>query len=119
MKNRADKLEINVTNTNDVVKLIGQPHSKSIDDDKEWIYIERIFTKGEYHKLGKNILKTNNVLILNFNKYGVLTKKNILNIKNKNKLAFSKKETKNQLTKKSFVEKILTSIKQKMYSNKN
>ena len=40
------------------------------------MYIERVLTKGEYLKLGQNILKTNNILILNFDKYGVL-KKNI------------------------------------------
>ena len=40
-----------------------------------WIYIERIFTKGKYHKLGQNILKENNVLVLTFDKYGVLKKK--------------------------------------------
>ena len=75
LENRAKKLEINVSNTNDVIKIIGQPHSKSINNDKEWIYIERILTKGEYHKLGQNVLKTNNILILNFDKYGVLKKK--------------------------------------------
>ena len=34
------------------------------------------------------------------------------------KLKFSKKETESQLTKKSFVEKFLQSVKQKMYSGK-
>ena len=32
--------------------------SKSIDNENEWIYIERVLVKGEYHKLGRNILKS-------------------------------------------------------------
>ena len=118
LENRSNKLITNKTNKNDVIKIIGEPHSKSIDNDNEWIYIERILTKGEYHKLGQNILKENNILILNFNKYGILVDKKLLSKKDKNKLTFSKKKTENKLSQKSFVEKFLTSIRNKMYKNK-
>ena len=80
--------------------------------------MERILTKGKYHKLGKHVLKTNNVLVLQFDKYGVLQIKEILTKDDLKKLSFSKKSTKNELTKKSFVEKFLSSIKQKMYGNR-
>ena len=33
LENRANKLKINETNKNDVIKLIGIPHSKSINND--------------------------------------------------------------------------------------
>ena len=118
LENRSNKLITNKTNKNDVIKIIGEPHSRSIDNDNEWIYIERILTKGEYHKLGQNILKENNILILNFNKYGILVDKKLLSKKDKNKLTFSKKKTENKLSQKSFVEKFLTSIRNKMYKNK-
>ena len=118
LKNRADKLTIDVSNQNDVLKIIGQPHSKSITDDNEWVYIERILTKGAYHKLGQNVLKSNNVLILKFDKYGILKNKKLLNKNDKKKVKFVKKETKNELTKKSFIEKVLSSVKEKMYSNR-
>jgi len=118
LKNRMEKLEVNVSNTNDVLKDIGEPHSKSINDDTEWIYVERILTKGDYYRLGQNVLKANNVLILKFDKYGILRNKKLLNKDDKNKIQFSKKETKNKLTKKSFVEKFLSSIKTNMYGNK-
>ena len=97
---------------------MGVPHSTSIDDENEWIYIERILTKGEFHKLGQTILKTNNVLVLNFDKYGVLKNKRLLSKDDKNELAFSEKKTNNNLTQKSFVEKFLSSVKSKMYGNK-
>ena len=115
LQNRSDKLVINSTNKNDVLKIIGQPHSKSIKDENEWIYIERTLTKGEYLKLGKNVLKTNNVLILNFDKYGVLKSKEILDKNDKRKIEFTKKTTKNELSQKSFVERFLSSVKSKMY----
>ena len=78
LKNRADKLTVNVSNKNDVLSIIGNPHSKSISNDDDWIYIERVLTKGEFLKLGQNVLKTNNVLVLSFDKYGVLKDKYLI-----------------------------------------
>tara|TARA_B100001248_G_scaffold201045_1_gene155257 strand:- start:6192 stop:6659 length:468 start_codon:yes stop_codon:yes gene_type:complete len=118
LKNRSEKLELNKSNKNDVIRIIGQPHTKSINNNNDWIYIERVLTKGEYHKLGQNILKSNNVLVLSFNKYGILEKKIFLDKNDKKRLKFSNRETQNELTQKSFVEKFLTSIREKMYRNK-
>ena len=118
LKNRSEKLVVDVTNTNDTLRIIGQPHSKSINNDYEWFYIERTFTKGEFHKLGQHILKDNNVLFLSFDKYGILKKKVFLNKNDKKKVAFSKDATTNELSKKSFVQKFLQSIKTKMYGAK-
>ena len=118
LDNRANKLTIQKTNINDVIKILGQPHSKSISDEKTWIYIERVLTKGEYHQLGKNILKSNNVLIIEFDKYGILQTKNLLDKEDIKKINFSNEETKNEITQKSFVEKFLTSVRNKMYGNR-
>ncbi len=118
LKNRSEKLIVNKSNKNDVIKIIGQPHSKSINNKNEWFFIERTLTKGEYHKLGKNVLKANNILVLNFNKYGILEKKTFLEKEDKNELKFSKKVTSNEITKKSFVERFLSSIKTKMYGQR-
>ncbi len=118
LKNRSDKLVINNSNKNDVLKVIGQPHSKSIDNDEIWLYFERTLSKGQYHKLGQNILKTNNVLVLKFNKYGILEQKKFFNKENKKDLKFTENITENDLSRKSFVQTFLQSIKQKMYGNK-
>lgn len=115
LKNRSDKLTINKSNKNDVINIIGNPHSKSVSNDNKWIYIERVLTKGEFHKLGQNILKTNNVLILGFDKYGILKEKNFLDKNSKNNLKFSENSTTNDISQKSFVEKFLQSLKSKMY----
>ena len=119
LENRSNKLVINQSNQNDVLKIFGQPHTKSIDSKDKWIYIERVLTKGKYHKLGKNVLKSNNVLVLKFDKYGILKEKIILDKFDKNSLVFSENTTQNQMSQKSFVEKFLSSIREKMYGNRN
>ena len=118
LENRSNKLIVNKTNKNDVIDIIGQPHSKSFNNEDIWIYIERTLSKGKYHKLGQHTLKTNNVLVLDFDKYGVLKEKKFYNKEDISKISFSKKKTENELAKKSFVENFLQSIKQKMYGNR-
>ena len=115
LENRSNKLTVNKSNKNDVLQIFGQPHTKTFNEDDTWIYIERILGKGKYHKLGQHKLKTNNTLILNFDKYGVLMSKNFYDKNNINKIEFSKRETENNLSKKSFVETFLNSVKKKMY----
>jgi len=118
LENRSDKLTLKESNKNDVIKVLGQPHSVSIDDENLWLYLERSLSKGKYHKLGRHILKENNVLVLTFDKYDVLKSKDFYNKDNIKKVSFSKDKTTNELSKRSFVEKFLSSIKQKMYGNK-
>ena len=118
LSKRSDLISINKTNKNDVIKLIGSPHTVSIDDKDEWIYFERVLTKGEFHKLGQNILKENNILFLKFNKFGVVEDKKLIGKDAKNKLSFSKDETENILTQKSYVQKFLSSLRNKMNGKK-
>ncbi len=115
LENRANKLIIKKTNTNDVVKIIGEPHIKSISNNNEWIYIERVLTKGKFIKLGQNILKENNILVLSFDKFGILNDKVFLDKTSKKKLKFSEDVTENSLSDRSFVEKFLESLRKKMY----
>ena len=117
LENRSQKLVLNQSNKNDVIRIMGRPHIKEDEINQSWIYLERILSKGKYHKLGRHILKENNVLVLNFDKYGVLKNKQFLKKEDLKKLEFSQKITENELTQKSFVQKFLQSIKQKMYSN--
>ena len=117
LENRSNKLIINNSNKNDIINIMGLPQIKSEIDDS-WIYLERTLTKGKFHKFGKHVLKDNNVLVLNFDKYGVLTNKNLLNKGDLNNIDFSKQTTKNVFSEKSFVQSFLESIKQKMYGNR-
>ena len=118
LENRSAKLKVDVSNQNDVIKSIGHPHSKSINDENEWFFVERTLTKGEFHKLGKNILKESNILILKFDKYGILKEQKLLTKDDIKKLAFSDKETSNELSQKSFIQNFLTSLRDKMYKKR-
>ena len=75
LENRAKKLIINKSNKNDVIKIVGNPQIKDEMDDNNWIYLERVLSKGKYHELGRHNLKKNNVLMLKFDKYGILKDK--------------------------------------------
>ena len=119
LENRSKKLQINDSNKNDVIRIFGQPQIKDEIDQNTWIYIERILSKGKFHKLGRHVLEENNVLVLQFNKYGVLNNLEFFNKENMNDVSFSKMETTNELSKESFVESFLQSIKQKMYRRRN
>ena len=118
LENRANKLEVNKSNKNDAINILGSPHTKSFDKENDWIYFERVFVKGKYHNLGKNILQSNNILYLEFNKYGILVSKNFFNKDDIQKMSFSEKITQNDLSKKSIVESFFSSLKAKMYGKK-
>ena len=118
LENRANKLILDKSNKNDVIRIIGQPHSKSINSENIWIYLERTLTKGKYYKLGRHVLKTNNTLVLTFNKYGVLKSKKFYDRNDLNKIAFNQNKTENKLSEKSFIESFLSSIKEKMYGRR-
>ena len=118
LENRYNILVVNENNTNDVIKIVGNPHTKSISNENTWIYIERTLTKGKYYKLGQNVIKTNNVMVLTFDKYGVLKEKDFYDKKSIADIKFTKEVTENNLSDKSFVEEFLQSIRSKMYGGK-
>ena len=72
---REKLIVVNKSNKNDTIKVLGQPSTKGMTDNNLWIYIERTKTRGAILKFGKSYLKKNNVLVLEFNKYGVLSNK--------------------------------------------
>ena len=118
LEKREKLIFVNKTNKNDTIKLFGQPSTKGMTDDNLWIYIERTRTRGKLLKLGRNYLKKNNVLVLEFNKYGVLEKKQFYNKEKMNKIAFAKDITENEIRKENFIYSFLSSIRQKMQSKR-
>ena len=106
------------SNKNDTIKVLGQPATKGMTNDNLWIYIERTKTRGKLLKLGKNYLEKNNVLVLEFDKYGVLDKKEFYDKEKMRKLKFTKNVTSNDLRKENFVYSFLSSIRQKMQTKK-
>ena len=117
LQNRTILLKVESSNRNDVIKILGKPHSKSLHEPNTWIYIERTRTRGKLLKLGRNVLLNNNVLVLKFDKYGILEEKLFYDKKEMNKYKFAKAETKNTVRRGSFVQSFVNSLRQKMRTN--
>ncbi len=117
LKNRAVLLKVESSNRNDAIKILGKPHSKSIHEENTWIYIERTRTRGKLLKLGRNVLLNNNVLVLKFDKYGILEEKLFYDKKEMNEYKFAKAETKNIVRRGSFIQSFVSSLRQKMRTN--
>ena len=111
---REKLIVVNKSNKNDTIKILGHPATKGMTDDNLWIYIERTKTRGTLLKFGRSYLKKNNVLILEFNKYGVLNKKEFYDKENMKKINFAKAITENDVRKENFIYSFLSSIRQKM-----
>ena len=111
---KQNQLDLNTTNKNDVLKLLGPPSTKSTFDNDLWIYIERRTSKSSVFKLGKSKMLANNVLLLEINNRGLLVKKDFFDINNMESLEFSKETTKLGYSKKSFVYDFLSSMRQKL-----
>ena len=118
LEKREKLVVINESNKNDVIKVFGQPATKGMLDDNLWIYVERTLTRGKVLKLGRNYLDKNNVLVLEFNKLGILTEKKFYDKENMEKVKFAKKITENELKKENFIYSFLSSIRQKMETKK-
>tara|TARA_B100001057_G_scaffold498126_1_gene604202 strand:+ start:1403 stop:1879 length:477 start_codon:yes stop_codon:yes gene_type:complete len=118
LKNRSEKISINKSNKNDVINILGNPHTKSIDDENLWFYFDRKISSGKLVKFGDMNLLENNVLILNFDKYGIVIKKEFFNKEDMKKIEYSEMKTNNPVTQESFVSSFLQSVRQKMYGKK-
>ena len=117
--NKREKLIIvNETNKNDTIAILGQPSTKGMVDDNLWIYIERTITRGKLLKLGRNYIKKNNVLIIEFDKYGIAQRKEFYNKEDMNEIAFAKDITTNEIRKENFIHSFLSSVRQKMLTKR-
>ena len=114
LEKKQKKIEVFSNNLNDVRILLGPPSTKNSFDTDIWIYIERKTTVSQLRTLGKKKLLKNDVLILEFDTRGMLVKKNFYNKEQMNELRFSKNETQVLDKKDSFINNVLTSLRQKI-----
>ena len=111
---KSDNLSINVTNVNDITKLLGPPSTTSYFNNEVLIYLERKTSNSKLLKLGKKKLIANNVLLLEINDRGMLIKKEFLNQDDLNKINFSKKTTNVNAMNESFIYRALYGIRTKI-----
>ena len=105
------KIIVQSSNKNDVIGTLGEPSTKSTFDNDIWIYIERKISNT--HFFGKRKLIVNNVLILEINKLGIVSRKNFLDINKMRDINFDKDRTAS-LEKRDFIYKFLSSLRQKV-----
>ena len=118
LETRQKLIVVNKSNKNDTVKILGPAATKGMTDNNLWIYIERTINRGSLLKLGKNYIKKNNVLVLEFNNYGVVYRKEFYDKNKMKNISFAKDITENELKKENFIVGFLSSIKQKMTSQR-
>ena len=112
LEKKIKKIQVNSTNKNDLIKILGEPSTKSSFDNDVWIYIERKITNT--HFFGKRELVVNNVLVLEIDDLGLLAKIDFYDIEDMNKINFDKDSTEISYRKKSFVYDFLASMRQKV-----
>jgi len=108
------KLILNKTNKNDIIKILGPPSVESKFDQEVLFFIERKITNTSTFKLGRQIIMTNNVLVVELDSYGILVKKEFYDLQKMNNINFSKNVTTVDYAKESFVYDFLTSMRQKI-----
>ncbi len=118
LENRSKNITINESNKNDVINTLGNPHTKSIDDENLWFYFDRKLASGKMIKFGDMNLLENNVLVLNFDKYGIVKQKEFYSKEDMKKIKYSEMQTDNPVTNQSFVASFLQSVRQKMYGKR-
>ena len=108
------KLQINISNRNDVLKILGSPSVEGSFDDNSFFYIERKTSSSQLSKLGKKKLLTNNVLILEMDNKGILVKKTFLNKEDMKKINFTNDETGTEIGKSSAVYTFINALRNKI-----
>ncbi len=118
LENRSNEIIINQSNKNDVIKTLGNPHTKSINDENLWFYFDRKITRNSIINLKKNKLLENNVLVIGFSNRGIVNNKKFFTKEDMKKMSYIEKTTPNPVSSQSFVTKFLQSVKQKMYGKR-
>ena len=114
LEKKQSSLEINNSNKNDIIDILGYPSTKSKFDNDMWIYVERKLKQSGLINLGKMKITRNDVLVLEIDKYGVLIKKNFYNMNDMKELKIVKETTDIGFRKKTFVYDFLSSMRQKI-----
>ena len=114
MEKKSEKIILNQTNKNDIIKLLGPPSTYSLGDIDTLIYIERTTSSSKLTKLGGKKLLTNNVLVVEINNRGLAVNKSFLDKEDMNEINFSKKITQKRYSDNDFVYNFLSSLRKKI-----
>ena len=113
MEKKYDEIVINNTNKNDVRKIVGPPSSKS-KFNNIWFYIERKKEAQSIFKLGKQKISHNNIIILEFNNMGIVSKKKFLSLEDMNDIKIAEKITEKKFNQDNTLYNILSTVREKI-----
>ena len=114
LEKKNKKLVIGKTNKNDIIKLLGPPSTKGAFNQELWIYMEIQTSSSKLTRLGKKELLKNDILLLDIDSKGILSKNVFFNKENMNNIKFSKDTTQMGFSKNSFIYEFLYSVRQKI-----
>ena len=114
LEKKQSNLIINESNKNDIIKILGNPSTKSKFDNDIWIYIERKQTQSKIKNLGKMKIFKNDVLVLEIDNYGILKKKEFYNKEDMENIKIVEATTKAGFKKNSFIYNFMSSMRQKV-----
>ena len=114
LEKKQKMLLVNSSNKNDIIKILGQPSSKSKFDNDTWIYIERKQTQSKLKNLGRMKIYKNDVLVLDIDKYGILKNKEFYNLQDMNNLNIVRSKTQAGYNRNSFIYNFMSSMRQKI-----
>ena len=111
LEKKEKKIEVQVSNTNDILSILGEPSTKSTFDNDVWIYIERKITNS--HFFGRRELVVNNVMILEIDDNGILAKKDFFDINDMRDIDFDQNRSES-FQKRNFIYNFLSSLRQRI-----
>ena len=114
LENKYNQIQVNITNQNDLILILGHPASQSDFNKNKWYYFERRKINQSLLKLGRQKIEKNNVLIVEFDNRGLLKNKNFLNLDDMNDVKYLKKVTKKDFERDDFIYGVLTSLREKI-----
>ena len=114
LEKKFSSIEKNKTNKNDLVKIIGQPSTISDFNTNKWFYIERLKKNQSLLKLGRQKIKKNNILIVEFDNKGILTTKKLLNLNDMKDIKYLEEITEKEFEQDNIIYNVFTSLREKI-----
>ena len=114
LNNKYEMIEVNVTNKNDLIKILGAPSTKSDFNKNVWFYFERLKTNQSLIKLGAQKIKRNNILIVKLDNKGILKSKELLDLNDMNDINYIKTVTTKEFKNNNLIYGIFSSLREKI-----
>ena len=108
------KLQVNVTNRNDIIKIIGPPSSISDFNKNKWFYFERLKTNQSLFKLGTQKFEKNNIIVVELNEQGILKSKKLLDLNDMNDIKYIKTLTTKEFKNDNILYGVFSSLREKI-----